>query len=81
MFRRLFWLFLGVGVGLGSSLWVTRPREAGGRPLHARARVERPGRAPSQGLGRDVRLAVHEGREAMREREAELRADVQRSVG
>ena len=32
-----------------------------------------------KGLGTDIRLAVADGREAMREREAELRADVERT--
>ena len=32
-----------------------------------------------KGLGTDLRLAVADGREAMREREAELRAEVGRS--
>lgn len=64
MFKRVFWLTVGTGLGLGASFWVTR-------------RVKR--YAPkavvgaARSLGADVRAAVAEGRVAMREREAELR--------
>jgi hypothetical protein len=80
MLRRLFWLCLGIGVGMGSSLWVTR------RVKQAAARYT-PERLSNdlvdsiRGFGRDLRLAVQEGREAMLKREAELRADLPRRVG
>ena len=68
MGKRLFWM----AVGVGASFWVRRK---------VRGTVERyqPQRLSSEvvgvvhRLGDDVRAAVHEGRVAMREREAELR--------
>ena len=77
MFRRLFWLLMGVGFGFGVSFWVTR---------FVRATVERytPERVSAdladaiKSFGQDLRAAVAEGREAMAEREAELRAELER---
>ena len=75
MFKRLFWLMVGIGFGFGVSFWLTR---------FVRETVERysPERLSSdlgeamKALGADIRAAVAEGREAMREREQELRADI-----
>lgn len=77
MFRRLFWLLIGVGFGFGVSFWMTR---------FVRQTVERysPERVSDdlakavRGLGADLRAAVREGREAMREREEELRQELER---
>ena len=77
MFKRLFWLVIGAGFGFGMSFWVMRT---------VRATVERwsPERVSEdlsdalRSLGKDLRAAVAEGREAMREREAELRAELDR---
>lgn len=77
MFRRIFWLIVGAGFGFGVSFWLMR---------FVRDRVERytPERVSAdlagaiRGLGADLRAAVAEGREAMAEREAELRADLER---
>ena len=76
MFRRLFWLVIGAGFGFGVSFWLMRA---------VRSTIERysPDRVSAdlagalRDLGRDLRAAVAEGREAMREREAELRADLE----
>jgi hypothetical protein len=75
VFRRLFWLAVGVGLGFGLSFWLMR---------FVRGLVERysPERVSGnvadavRQLGTDLRAAVEEGREAMREREAALRADL-----
>jgi hypothetical protein len=76
--RRLFWLCVGVGVGFSSSLWVQRRlREAVAR--YAPERVSADVTGAIKDLGADLRLAVTNGREAMRERETELRADVERT--
>ena len=76
MFRRFFWLCLGVGVGFSSSLWLQRRlREAVAR--YAPERVSADVTGAIKGLGADLRVAVADGREAMRERESELRADVE----
>ena len=75
MFKRLFWLTIGLGIGLGTSFWVMR---------FVRSTLERytPERVSAdlaeaiKGFGKDLRAAVAEGAEAMREREAELRAQL-----
>ena len=75
MLKRLFWLLVGLGFGFGMSFWVSRAvRERMARlsPEHVSSELA----GALRGLGRDVRAAVAEGREAMREREAELRAEI-----
>lgn len=75
MFRRLFWLIVGAGFGFGASFWIMRfVRETIGR--YTPERVSADLADALRGLGTDLRAAVAEGREAMREREAELRAEV-----
>ena len=77
MFRRLFWLVVGAGFGFGISFWLMR---------FVRSTVERysPERVSGdladaiRSFGKDLREAVAEGREAMRERETELRAQLER---
>ena len=72
MFKRLFWLAVGTGLGFGLSFWIMRT---------VRSTIERytPERVSSdlaaalRHLGEDVRAAVSEGRAAMAERESELR--------
>lgn len=74
MFRRVFWLVLGTCLGLGGSFWLSR---------WARRQVER--LLPARALDRAVRTARKVGdeladvarvaRDAMREREAALRAE------
>jgi hypothetical protein len=77
MFRRLFWLLMGAGFGFGTSFWMTRfVRETAAR--YAPERVSADLAGAIKGLGTDLRAAVAEGRAAMREREAELRAEVSR---
>ena len=75
MFRRLFWLIVGAGFGFGMSFWLTRfVRETAARYSPERVSADLAGAI--RGLGTDLRAAVAEGREAMREREEELRAEV-----
>lgn len=75
MFRRLFWLMVGAGFGFGVSFWLMRfVRETAAR--YTPERVSADLADALRGLGGDLRAAVAEGREAMREREAELRAEV-----
>jgi hypothetical protein len=77
MFRRLFWLVVGAGFGFGMSFWVMRfVREAAAR--YAPERVSADLAGAIRGFGSDIRAAVDEGRTAMREREAELRAEITR---
>jgi len=75
MFKRLFWLCIGVGFGFGLSYWLARFL----RQTAERYSPERVSNDVADGLrrlGADVRAAVAEGRDAMREREAELRAEL-----
>jgi hypothetical protein len=77
MFRRLFWLIMGAGFGFGASFWIMRfVRETAARYTPERVSADLADALRS--LGGDLRAAVAEGREAMREREAELRLEVER---
>lgn len=75
MFKRLFWLMIGLGLGFGASFWLMR---------FVRSTVERysPERisgdmtAAVKGLGKELRAALSEGREAMRDREIEIRDEI-----
>ncbi|MDX6635826.1 MAG: hypothetical protein QOF06_2029 [Solirubrobacterales bacterium] len=75
MFKRLLWLMIGVGFGVGASFWMTRVvRETMQRYTPERVSSDLAG--AMKGLGADLRAAVADGREAMREREAEIRAEL-----
>ena len=75
MFKRLLWLTIGAGLGVGFSFWVLRfVRSALAR--YTPERVSADLASAVQGLGRDLRAAVAEGRLAMRERESELREEL-----
>lgn len=76
MLKRLVWLVIGAGFGFGMSFWVLRAV----RQTLERYRPERMSADVAgalRDLGKDLRAAVAEGREAMREREAELRAAIE----
>lgn len=76
MFKRLFWLVVGAAFGFGVSFWVTRfVRETVTRYSPERVSADLAGALRQ--LGTDLRAAVAEGREAMREAEADLRARVE----
>ncbi len=78
MLKRLFWLLLGAGFGFGVSFWVSRVV----KETIARYTPERVGEdiaASIKTVGADLRAAVAEGRQAMRAREAELRAELDRT--
>ncbi|MEY2432987.1 MAG: hypothetical protein QOC92_2712 [Acidimicrobiaceae bacterium] len=75
MFKRLFWLMIGVGFGFGVSFWVMRfVRDTMQRYTPERVSSDLAGAL--KGLGDDLRGAVADGRVAMREREAEIRAEL-----
>ena len=66
---------MGAGFGFGVSFWLMRfVRETAARYTPERMSADLAD--AMRGLGADLRAAVAEGREAMREREAELRAEV-----
>ena len=77
MFKRLFWLTVGLTIGFGTSFWLMRT---------VRRTVERltPERLTqdvmngARSLTAELKAALDEGRAAMREREAELRAEIER---
>lgn len=78
MFRRLFWLIVGAGFGFGVSFWLMRfVRETASRYTPERMSADLADAIRS--FGSDLRAAVEEGREAMREREAELRTETGQS--
>jgi hypothetical protein len=69
--RRLFWMGIGVGLGVAATVWIIRTlriRVLQSTPASVAADVG----GQVRRLRADVRDAVDEGRLAMREREAEL---------
>jgi hypothetical protein len=85
VFKRLFWLTVGFGSGIGTSWYVVRSvKRTVRRTVAAYPASELAGRAATRAargvrtFGGDVRDALAEGGVAMREREAELRAEVER---
>jgi hypothetical protein len=76
VFKRLFWLTVGMAIGFGTSFWVyrlVRQTLDRYRPEHVAENVAQ----SLRGLRADLRDALAEGREAMRQAEAELRADLE----
>jgi hypothetical protein len=75
LIRRLVWFTSGATAGVGGVIWIRRRiRHAVRR--YAPERVKAEATASARRLGSGVRDAVAEGRRAMREREAELRAEL-----
>ncbi len=72
--KRMFWFVTGAAAGVGSQLWAKKKvKQQVDRfaPEHVQAEAVRRAKAS----GTRVRDAVADGREAMRNREAELRAE------
>lgn len=77
MFKRLFWLLMGIGFGFGVSFWLMRfVRSTMERYTPEKVSGDLAGAI--RAFGSDIRAAAVEGREAMREREAELLAELDR---
>jgi hypothetical protein len=75
VFKRIFWLIVGAGFGFGVSFWLMRfVRETVNR--YSPERVSGDLAQAVRSLGSDIRAAAAEGREAMREREAQLREEL-----
>jgi hypothetical protein len=75
MFKRLLWLVIGASFGFGVSFWLTRAvKETVARYTPERVGTDVAGAL--RALGEDLRAAVAEGREAMREQERALRAEL-----
>jgi len=78
VFKRLFWLVVGAGFGFGVSFWLMRfVRETAAR--YSPERVSSDLTGALKNLGTDLREAVAEGRAAMREREVDLRTEIERA--
>lgn len=69
MLKRIRWMATGVAVGAGATIWAERKARAVAAKYSPSGAANR-----ARGWPADVVAAVKEGREAMREREAELRA-------
>lgn len=77
MFRRLLWLLIGAGFGFGVSFWLMRfVRSTMER--YTPENVSNDLASALRQFGTDLREAVKEGREGMREKEAELLAELDR---
>jgi hypothetical protein len=75
VFKRLFWLLVGAGFGFGLSFWLARfVRQTVERYTPERMSADLAGALRQ--FGEDLRAAAAEGREGMREREAELRSEL-----
>ena len=77
MFKRLFWLSVGLTAGFGSSFWLMRTVRRTVERLTP-PRLTQGAVAGARCAGAELRAAVDEGRIAMRQREAELRAEIER---
>ena len=73
MFKRLFWFTM----GCASSLWVMRTVRRTVERL-APHRLTQDAVAGARSAGAELRAALDEGRTAMRQREVELRAELER---
>lgn len=77
--KRSFWFVSGAAAGLGSSLWVQR-RVRIAVERYVPEKVQERAADAARRVGPAVRDAVTEGRDAMRTREAEMRAEVDERV-
>ncbi len=77
MFKRLFWLTVGVTLGTTSSFWLMRKVR---RTIErfAPERLTQDVVTGARSFGAEMRAAVDEGRSGMRQREVELRAELER---
>jgi uncharacterized membrane protein len=77
MFKRLFWLVVGASFGFGASYWLSRAVKQT-MERYAPEKVTSELTQAIRGFGQDLRVAVADGRHAMREREAVLRTELDR---
>jgi hypothetical protein len=77
VFKRLFWLSVGLMAGFGTSFWLMRTVRRTVERLTPQ-RLTQDALAGARSVGTELRAALDEGRAAMRQREAELRAEVDR---
>ena len=77
MFKRLFWLSVGLTAGFGSSFWLMRTVRRTVERLTPQ-RLSQDAVAGARSVGAELKTALGEGRSAMHQREAELRAEIER---
>ncbi len=77
--KRTFWFVTGTAAGLGSSLWVQR-RVRTAVERYVPDKVQERAADAARRVAPAVRDAVSEGREAMKAREAEMKAEVDQKV-
>lgn len=80
MLRRTFWFATGATAGVGGALWVRR-RVLRTVRRYTPERVQADVSDSVRRLGTDLRAAVREGRDAMADREAALRAELAPGAG
>jgi hypothetical protein len=76
VFKRVIWMGSGMAVGAGSAFWAKRKVRATVE-RYLPDEVARRAGEQARSIGRSVRDAATEGRLAMRQREAELRAELE----
>ena len=79
MLKRLRWIVMGMGVGASASVWAQRKVKLLLRtytPPEVAARAAKRGTEAAGRTAGEVRTAFAEGKQAMRQREAELRHQV-----
>ena len=79
MLKRLRWILMGMGFGAGASVWAQRKVKVLMRsytPPEVAARAAKRGTEAAGRTAGEVRTAFAEGRQAMRQREAELRHQI-----
>ena len=77
MFKRFFWLTVGLTIGYGTSFWLMRTVRRTVERLTPQ-RLSNDAIAGAKSFGAELKAALEDGRAAMREREAELRAEIER---
>jgi len=80
VFKRLFWLTVGLTLGSSGSFWLMRKVRRAVDRL-APERLTQDVLSGARSVGADLRAALDDGRTGMREREAELRAELERRAG
>ncbi len=80
MFKRTFWFGAGVTAGFGGAMWIRR-RALRAVRRYTPERVQADVTTSVRRLGTDLRGALREGRHAMADREAALRAELAPGAG
>ena len=79
MFKRFFWLTVGLTIGYATSFWLMRTVRRTVERLTPQ-RISHDLVAGAKSFAGELTAALDEGRDVMRQREAELRAELDRRV-